>query len=334
MDIAVVILNWNGKALLETYLPSVITHSENAKIYVADNASSDDSLSFLARTYPEVVILKNSKNYGFAGGYNEALKFVEEDIYVLLNNDVEVTKSWLDGIHQMFESNSNIAAVQPKIKSLKDPSKFDYAGAAGGYIDALGYPFCRGRIFEHIEEDQGQYNDDTEIFWASGACLAIKKNSFREAGGFDESYFAHQEEIDLCWRLKNLDYEIWYTGSSEVFHQGGGTLEHSSPRKTYLNFRNSLCNLLKNSKQNPITLLFIRMLLDGIAALRFLFLGKPKHFIAIFEAHLGFYSLSREMLSKRKRIKKKKQYFTTYSIVWHSFLLKVNKFSEIKFDNN
>ena len=330
MDIAVVILNWNGKALLETFLPSVITHSENAKIYVADNASTDDSLAFLASSYPEVVILKNSNNYGFAGGYNEALKFVEEDIYVLLNNDVEVTKAWLDGIHHMFESNPKIAAVQPKIKSIQNPTKFDYAGAAGGFIDALGYPFCRGRIFEHIEEDKGQYNDDTEIFWASGACLAVKKNCFKEAGGFDESYFAHQEEIDLCWRLKNLDYEIWYTSSSEVFHQGGGTLEHSNPRKTYLNFRNSLCNLLKNSEHNPIVLLFIRMLLDGIAALRFLFLGKTKHFLAIFNAHLGFYSLSKEMLTKRKRIKKKKQYFAVFSIVWHSFLLKINKFSELK----
>ena len=330
MDIAVVILNWNGKALLETFLPSVITHSENAKIYVADNASTDDSLAFLASSYPEVVILKNSNNYGFAGGYNEALKFVEEDIYVLLNNDVEVTKAWLDGIHHMFESNPKIAAVQPKIKSIQNPTKFDYAGAAGGFIDALGYPFCRGRIFEYIEEDKGQYNDDTEIFWASGACLAVKKNCFKEAGGFDESYFAHQEEIDLCWRLKNLGYEIWYTSSSEVFHQGGGTLEHSNPRKTYLNFRNSLCNLLKNSEHNPIVLLFIRMLLDGIAALRFLFLGKTKHFLAIFNAHLGFYSLSKEMLTKRKRIKKKKQYFAVFSIVWHSFLLKINKFSELK----
>jgi GT2 family glycosyltransferase len=334
MDIAVVILNWNGKALLETYLPSVVTHSENAKIYVADNASTDDSLEFLASNYPEIVIIKNTKNYGFAGGYNEALKFVEEDIYVLLNNDVEVTNTWLDGILQMFKTKANIAAVQPKIKSIRNPSKFDYAGAAGGFLDALGYPFCRGRIFDHIENDHGQYDNDIEIFWASGACLAITKNCFREAGGFDESYFAHQEEIDLCWRLKNLGYKIWYTGKSEVFHLGGGTLASSNPQKTFLNFRNSLSTLLKNTKNNTFGILLIRMLLDGVAAFRFLFQGKSSHFLAILKAHLDFYSHFKGMFSKRKKLEKNKQKFIVNSIVWHSFVLRLDRFDRIKYDNN
>ncbi|WP_019038604.1 glycosyltransferase family 2 protein [Psychroflexus tropicus] len=334
MDIAIVILNWNGRKLLETYLPSVITHSENAKIYVADNASTDDSLEFIAHNYPEVIIIKNDKNYGFAGGYNKALNLVEEDLYVLLNNDVEVTHRWLEGIKSVFEKKSKVAVVQPKLKSLHQPNKFDYAGAAGGFIDSLGYPFCRGRIFDHIEEDSGQYEDESEIFWASGACFAIKRNCFIEAGGFDEDYFAHQEEIDLCWRLKNLDYSVWYTPKSEVFHLGGGTLASSSPRKTFLNFRNSLFNLLKNSKKNPFGLIFIRMLLDGVAALRFLLQAKVNHFLAIFKAHVNFYIFFTKMYNKRKTLKKIKHKFIVSSIVWHGFVLNVTRFKKLNSDNN
>lgn len=332
MDVAIVILNWNGKTLLEKYLPSVVTHSENAKIYVADNASTDDSLVFLAKKYPEIVIIKNETNFGFAGGYNKALSFVEEEIYILLNNDVEVTHGWLTPIVNLFKTNKSVAAIQPKIKSIQNPIFFDYAGAAGGFIDALGYPFCRGRIFDHIEEDTGQYDTDLEIFWASGACFAIRKECYKLAGGFDESYFAHQEEIDLCWRLKNLGHSIWYVHQSEVYHQGGGTLNSSSPRKTLLNFRNSLCTILKNYNTSPIPVLLARMLLDGVAAIRFLVLGKFSHFMAILKAHLGFYSLFKEMFGKRKKLKKIKQKFIVKSVIWHNFVLRTKHYNQLKFD--
>ncbi|MBZ9786499.1 glycosyltransferase family 2 protein [Psychroflexus sp. CAK57W] len=333
MNVAIVILNWNGKKLLERYLASVVTHSENAKIYVADNASTDGSLELLTQKFPEVVILKNESNLGFAGGYNEALKYVEEDIYILLNNDVEVTHGWLKGLLSIFETSGNIAAIQPKIKSIQHPGKFDYAGAAGGFIDALGYPFCRGRIFDHIEEDKGQYDTDLEIFWASGACFAIRKDCFREAQGFDESFFAHQEEIDLCWRLKNSGYSIWYASQSEVYHQGGGTLSSSSPKKTFLNFRNSLSSLLKNSENNPIPIIFIRMVLDGLAAIRFLIQGQFFHFIAVFKAHISFYGLIPELLKKRKQLEKKNQRFYVGSIVWYRFARKIYRFSQLKPNN-
>lgn len=330
MKVAVVILNWNGKKLLERYLPSVITHSENAKIYVVDNASTDESLDFLTENFPELVILKNKSNLGFAGGYNEALKYVDEEIYILLNNDVEVTHTWIEGILSLFETSDKVAAVQPKIKSIQNPKQFDYAGAAGGFIDALGYPFCRGRIFDHIEEDNGQYDTDMEIFWASGACFAIRKTCFREAEGFDESYFAHQEEIDLCWRLKNLGYSIWCSTKSEVYHQGGGTLSSSSPRKTFLNFRNSLSTLLKNLNKNPIPIIFMRMILDGAAAIRFLIKGQFSHFIAIFRAHLSFYCVTLKMYRKREKLIRKNQKFAVTSIVWHNFLLNTVQFNQLK----
>lgn len=329
MEVAIVILNWNGKYLLERYLTSVVTHSEQAKIYIADNASTDDSLEYLAEQFPEIIILKNTKNLGYAGGYNEALKYVEEDIYVLLNNDVEVTQGWLTGILSLFKTSESIAAVQPKIKSIQDPTKFDYAGAAGGFIDALGYPYCRGRIFDHIEEDQGQYDTDIEIFWASGACFAIRKDHFREIEGFDKSYFAHQEEIDLCWRLKNKGYSIWCTSKSEVYHQGGGTLASSKPQKTFLNFRNSLSSLLKNSKRNPVPVILLRMVLDGLAALRFIFKGQFLHFFAIFKAHISFYRFIPEMKTKRKQLTKRNQNFSVKSIVWDSFIMKTKKYSEL-----
>jgi GT2 family glycosyltransferase len=240
-----------------------------------------------------------------------------------------VTKGWLSPFLELFASNPSIAAIQPKIKSIQHPKNFDYAGAAGGFIDALGYPFCRGRIFDSIEEDTGQYDTEVEVFWASGACLAIRKECFELADGFDESYFAHQEEIDLCWRLKNLGFSIMFTYKSEVFHQGGGTLSSSSPYKTFLNFRNSLSSILKNSERNPYPILFVRMLLDGIAAFRFLTQGKFSHFFAIFKAHRSFYFRLKNLIRKRKKFQKKKQNFAVKSIVWHSFVLNIRKFSRL-----
>ena len=248
MKIAVVILNWNGKDLLNKFLPSIIEYSEGAQIYVADNASTDDSVDFVIQNHPSVKIIQNQVNGGYAKGYNDALKTLSEDIYVLLNSDVEVTPNWLDPIISKFSKDNSIAAAQPKILDYKNKEYFEYAGAAGGYLDKLGYPFCRGRIFNTLEKDNGQYNDTTEIFWASGACLFVRANAFWEAGALDEDYFAHQEEIDLCWRIKAKGGKIIYDGSSEVFHVGGATLDSGSPEKTFYNFRNSLFNLLKNKK--------------------------------------------------------------------------------------
>ena len=258
MRIAVVILNWNGKELLEQFLPSVVEHSQDASIYVADNASTDNSISFLKSTYPSVKIIQNSENGGYAKGYNDALQQVKEDVFCLMNSDIEVTKNYLSPIIKTFNSDSNIAIIQPKILDFKNKSYFEYAGAAGGFIDKYGYPYCRGRIFNTVERDDGQYDDISDIFWSSGACLFIRKRVFEELNGMDEAYFAHMEEIDLCWRAKNLGYEVMYVGSSSVYHIGGATLKNPNPKKTYLNFRNSLYNIVKNAKGNLFILVFCK----------------------------------------------------------------------------
>ncbi|MDX1545146.1 MAG: glycosyltransferase family 2 protein, partial [Christiangramia sp.] len=252
MKVAVVILNWNGKELLKQFLPSVIQYSEKATIYVADNASTDDSVEFLKSSFPQVKIIQNSLNAGYAGGYNLALKSVEEDIHILLNSDVEVTENWLEPIVEVFEKEPGTAAIQPKILDHKRKDRFEYAGAAGGYIDKYGYPFCRGRVFQHMEEDHGQYNDDRYIFWASGACLAVRRSAYNEVGGLDEDFFAHQEEIDLCWRLQNMGHKIKYVSNSRIYHVGGATLQNMNPQKTFFNFRNSLFLLLKNLKSPKV----------------------------------------------------------------------------------
>ena len=246
MKLAIVILNWNGVQLLKEYLPKVISYSANAEIIVADNASTDGSVDFVRNEYPNVRLIINNTNEGFAKGYNLALKEVDADIFCLLNSDVQVTEGWLSPILQFFKDHAKAAIVQPKILDLKDPERFEYAGAGGGFLDALGYPFCRGRIFQSIETDEGQYDDSREIFWATGACMFIRKDVFHSLGGFDEDYFAHQEEIDLCWRARNSGYRVFYVGSSHVFHLGGSTLSNMDPRKTYLNFRNSLFSITKN----------------------------------------------------------------------------------------
>lgn len=320
MKIAVVILNWNGKKLLEQFLPSVIAHSKTAAIYVADNASTDDSVLFLKSTFPQVNIIKNTINGGFAKGYNDALKSVDADVFCLLNSDVEVTKGWLAPIKQTFDSNKNTAIVQPKLLDFKQRQFFEYAGAAGGFIDKFGYPYCRGRIFNTLEKDHGQYNDVQSIFWASGACLFIQKHVYEALGGFDESFFAHMEEIDLCWRAKNLGYDVVYNGNSEVYHVGGATLNNSNPRKTFLNFRNSLFTLVKNAKGNILFLVFIRLVLDGIAGLKFLVELKPNHVLAIFKAHFSFYAHFYGLLRKRKTTTLKIRYYQKTSIVWSYFV--------------
>lgn len=331
-SIAVVILNWNGKGLLEQFLPSVTKCSPEATVYVADNASTDDSHSFIKANYPAVKIIENSGNFGYAKGYNEALKEVEEDIYALVNSDIEVTENWLQPILSLFEKDSETAIIQPKILDYKNKSHFEYAGAAGGFIDKYGFPFCRGRIFDTIEEDKGQYNDTTQIFWASGACFFIRKDAFRTLNGFDEDFFAHQEEIDLCWRAFNGNHKVMFCGESVVYHVGGATLASGNPQKTFLNFRNSLWMMIKNlpsSKLLPV--LFSRLVLDGIAGIRHMFRGEFGHLAAILRAHFYFYLKFFRFLNKRKS-KQYKNYYKIKSIVYLYFVQKGRIFDK-KFNN-
>ncbi|MDT0554597.1 glycosyltransferase family 2 protein [Patiriisocius hiemis] len=329
MNIAIVILNWNGKSLLEEFLPSVVSYSKEATIYVADNASTDDSVAFITEKYKDVNIIQNTTNGGYAKGYNDALKNVTEDILVLLNSDVEVTKNWLQPITNAFKNDLTLVAAQPKILDYKNKDYFEYAGAAGGFLDAYGYPFCRGRIFNTIEKDKGQYNDVLPIFWATGACLFVKNKAFKAIGGFDEDFFAHQEEIDLCWRLQAKGGVIKYIGASKVYHLGGATLSKSNPKKTFYNFRNTLLLLVKNSA--GVTVWFrvlIRLLLDGLAAFQFLLQGKFKHIIAILKAHISFYGLLPKFIQKRKKNASYLEYYRVKSIVFQYFVRKRRHFND------
>lgn len=332
MKTAIVILNWNGQKLLEQFLPSIVNFSENeAEIYVADNASTDNSISFVKDNFPTVKIIKNAVNGGYAKGYNDALQNINADIYCLLNSDVEVTQNWLSPILDVFKADEKTAIIQPKILDYKDKSKFEYAGAAGGFIDLYGYPYCRGRVFNHLETDHNQFNDITEIFWASGACLFIRSTIYHKIGGFDEDYFAHQEEIDLCWRTQNIGYQVKYVGTSTVFHVGGATLQESNPHKTFLNFRNSLLNVVKNvPKKWFLFVVFSRLVLDGIAGVKFIFELRPIHTWAILKAHFSFYRNFLKFLKKRKRLQKKQDYNLHTSIVWQYFVLGKTKFKNLK----
>jgi len=320
MEIAIVILNWNGSKLLEQFLPSIVKYSPEATIYVADNASTDDSIAVVKTNFPKVKIIKNENNLGFAGGYNEALKRVDAEVYALVNSDVEVTENWLKPIIETFTKEPQTAIIQPKILDYKNKEYFEYAGAAGGFIDKYGYPFCRGRIFETIEKDKGQYNDDCAIFWASGACFFIRSAVHKDLNGFDADFFAHQEEIDLCWRAINKGYTIKYNSKSVVFHVGGATLQQGNPKKTYLNFRNSLLMLVKNlPKSSLYAILFLRMILDGIAGIRFITQGNFSHFLAVLKAHYSFYCLFRKNYTKRDHFQSK-TYYKTKSIVFSYYI--------------
>lgn len=306
---AVVILNYNGEKFLRQFLPLVIQYTKNAEIIVADNASTDHSLQLLLHEFPSVRIIPLKENTGFCGGYNRALKYVETEYYVLLNSDVEVTPGWLEPLEKLLDGNPKIAVAQPKIKSFRQKDFFEYAGAAGGFIDSLGYPFCRGRLFDTVEEDTGQYNDEREIFWATGACMIIRSRVFHEVGGFDEDFFAHMEEIDLCWRVKQSGHLIFYTWKSTVYHVGGGTLSKLNPQKTFLNFRNSLYFIFKNfSSRELCWKLLLRLLLDYVAALKFLMEGNGKHSIAVFQAHGAFIKNGNTLYIKRKALRKYPSY--------------------------
>ena len=334
MKTAVVILNYNGKSFLEQFLPSVIKFSDGADIVVADNQSTDDSVEFLTNQYPDIRIIVNPTNGGFATGYNVALNQIEADTYVLLNSDIEVTENWLNPCLELLNSDRRIAAVQPKILSFKNKNTFEHAGAAGGYLDKHYYPFCKGRLFELVEEDKGQYNENTEVFWATGACLFIKADLYHQMGGLDDDFFAHMEEIDLCWRLKKANYKIMYASESSVYHVGGGTLNYMNPRKTYLNFRNSLYMIAKNHESKIIQKLFIRLVIDGVAASLFLVKGQFRHFWAVLRAHMSVYKNWSTLMEKRKQVK---TLSTTYnkvglyqkSIISQKFINGVKTYSQL-----
>lgn len=334
-QVAVVILNYNGKELLEKFLPSVIKYSDHARVIVADNNSSDGSVEFLQATYPEVETIKMHDNLGFCGGYNFALKQIQSDYYILLNSDVEVTQGWLAPLIKLMEEDSSIGAVQPKILSYRHKEKFEYAGAAGGFIDWLGFPFCRGRIFETLEEDQQQYNDTIPVFWATGACLVVKSSLFHLLGGLNEKFFAHMEEIDFCWRLHRFGYKVMYCGQSKVYHVGGATLNQLNPRKTYYNFRNGLHMLINNlSGFQLMVRLPLRVALDWVAAIKFLLEGQPRDFWAVARAHAYIFIRLTFLLNARQ----KGDYAITdiypRSIVFDYFILRKRKFSDLNFINN
>jgi len=332
VKLAIVILNWNGKELLKKFLPSIVNYSslKNVEIYIADNASTDTSIQFVEENYPSIKIIKNQQNGGYAKGYNDALQQINADIYALVNSDIEVTKNWLEPIISTFKNEQDTAIIQPRILDFKNKKHFEYAGAAGGFIDKFGYPYCRGRVFNGLEIDQEQYNDTSEIFWASGACFFIRANVFHGLGGFDEDYFAHQEEIDLCWRAQNYQHTIKYVGSSRVYHVGGATLKEESPRKTFLNFRNSLYSLVKNLPKNQLILIiFGRLVLDGIAGIKFLLELRPIHTLAIIKAHFSFYYHLPKTIKKRKKTFQKGNYYTIKSIVWNYFILGKKTFRDL-----
>ncbi|KQR94536.1 glycosyl transferase family 2 [Chryseobacterium sp. Leaf180] len=320
--LAIAILNWNGKNWLEKFLPNVLMKSQDHSVFVIDNASTDGSVAFLNEKFPSVKVILNDKNYGFAEGYNVGLKTIHAEIYCLLNSDVEVTENWTVPVIALLDSDKNIAAVQPKILSYENRDYFEFAGAAGGLIDNLGYPFCRGRIFDDVEKDAGQYNDEIEIFWASGCCFFIKSNDFWNQKGFDERFFAHQEEIDLCWRLINVGKKIFYTGKSTVYHVGGGTLNKQNPKKTFLNIRNNLSMMVKNLPfPMMIFIIFLRMILDGAAAVFFGFKYGFPHFLAVISAHFSFYSQIPESVRRRQ----KHQISDYYADRWLVFKQFLNK---------
>lgn len=330
---AIVILNFNGQKYLEQFLPSVIQYRESAEIYVADNGSSDDSLLFLKENYPQIKVIVIPKNEGFSKGYNLVLKQIKAKYYVLLNSDIELTEGWLRPMLDLMEKNPNVAACQPKIKAFKRKNFFEHAGAAGGFIDFLGYPFCRGRVFENIEEDKNQYSNSSEIFWATGACLLIRAELYHQLGGLDDDFFAHMEEIDLCWRLKRRGYQLYYVAESMVYHVGGGTLSYQSPFKVFLNFRNNLALLMKNLPPNRLWItLGAKLGLDLLAFGFFLAKGHPNSAWSVLKAYFSFYSRFYYWYKKRDGgpYPKKLSGVLSQSIVYQYFIKRKKTFKEVE----
>jgi GT2 family glycosyltransferase len=337
VKVAVVILNFNGRYFLEKFLPAVIKNSLPYAVFVADNCSTDDSVAYLQQHFPQVTVIKNTGNYGYAKGYNLALKQINAEYFILLNSDVEVTEHWIDPVILLMENDHRIAACQPKLLDYKNQRLFEYAGASGGFIDKFGYPFCRGRVFNVLEEDQQQFNDAREIFWATGACMFVRASAFWQVGGLDDDYFAHMEEIDLCWRLKNFGYTIYVQPASLIYHVGGGTLSKLSARKTFLNFRNNLATLTKNHPgKNLFFKIVYRMILDGFAAFKFLFDGQPSHFLAVIKAHFAFYAWIPSLLQKRRQLKRQPGFKFSFSHIYKGniaveyFLKKKHTFSALQ----
>ena len=323
MKTAIAILNWNGLSLLTKFLPSVVNNTPNdIDIYVVDNGSSDDSVEFVKNNYNNIKIIPLEKNHGFAEGYNLAIKKIDADIICLLNNDVEVSANWTHPVLELFELEKNTAIIQPKLLDYNNKNMFDYAGAAGGFLDKFGYPYCRRRIHNSIEKDYGQYDDVSKIFWACGACFFIRKEIFELAKGFDSYFWAHMEEIDLCWRVQNLGYEVKYHYQSKVYHLNGGTLDKDDPKKTYLNFRNQLSMLTKNYKENLFILLFFKFFIDLIVSVFYLLTKGIKYSLAIFKAYISFYKKLNHLMILRKSLNKKIKHYSIYSIIFYFIGLK------------
>lgn len=334
MKAAIVILNWNGRKFLQEFLPLVLSNSGNsAEVIVADNASTDDSVAWMQAHYPNVRLILNKENGGFAQGYNDALKQVDAEYYILLNSDIEVTPNWVDPVLRMMDADPSIGACQPKLRSFYEREKFEYAGAAGGFIDRYGYPFCRGRIFFELEKDDGQYDDPCEIFWATGACMFVRAELYHQLGGLDADFFAHMEEIDFCWRLKSAGYKIMYCPQSVVYHIGGGTLPKSSSRKTYLNFRNNFTLLYKNLPARELfPVFFVRLFLDGVAAMKFLLTGGISDMFAVTRAHFSFYRhLGAHRKKRRALVQKDVNCRYQGNLVWEHYIRGIKRYSELPF---
>jgi len=334
--ISIVILNWNGSSFLKRFLPSIVANSaSNSEIVVADNGSTDDSRNVIETLFPSVVYLQLERNFGFAEGYNRALAQLQADYFLLINSDVEVTHDWLEPMLLLMQSDPSIGICQPKILSFDRRDEFEYAGAAGGFIDRFGFPYCRGRILQKFEKDMGQYNQSVSVSWASGACMMVKSSLWHECGGFDADFWAHMEEIDLCWRAQHLGYSVYVCPDSVVYHVGGGTLNYNHPLKIYLNFRNNLYLLLKNLRgMQLVTLLLPRLILDVIAALVFLISGKFRAFASVFRAHLSFYGNLSALVRKRRKIlnqarNRSLRVTSQRSILWNYFVLGRRKYSEL-----
>ena len=327
MKIGIVVINWNGLNLLRKYLKSIIDNSDNSTVYVIDNNSLDESIYYIRQNFKEVEIISLDKNYGFAEGYNKGLKKVKEEYVCIINNDILVTKNWLNPIREKLEKDP-LSIIQPNILDINNDDFFEYAGASGGFIDKYGYPFCRGRIFDTLEKDDGQYLD-SKIFWASGACLFISKKVFYEIGGFDKRFFAHMEEIDLCWRGFNLGFNCYSVTSSKVFHVGAATIKKNS-KKTYLNYRNSLIMMTKNLPLKDLLFtLLLRIILDIVSSFRLIIKGETSNFIALYKAHFDYFNVLRFLLKERDNSSKKSNYFKINSIVYKYFILGKKKFFQL-----
>ncbi|WP_107037251.1 glycosyltransferase family 2 protein [Brumimicrobium mesophilum] len=333
MKTAVVILNWNGLTFLKQFLPILIQNTSDATIVVVDNQSTDESLTYVRNNHPEVQVILNDSNGGFAKGYNDGLTRLKGrfEYYVLINSDIEVTPNWLNPLIDKLDQNPKIAGVQPKVLAFHRRSHFEHAGASGGFIDKNYYPFCRGRIFDEVEEDIGQYNNDKEVFWTTGACMAVRSEIYHRLGGLDEDFFAHMEEIDFCWRAKKQNHSFYVVPTSKVYHVGGGTLNYENPRKTFLNFRNSLYTIHKNHVGWLFGKVIYRLILDGVAAVKYLVGFQFKHIIAILKAHGAYYSNIPTLNKKRKQIKLESTEYNKgglykASLLWAYFFKRIKKF--------